>query len=82
MSNAENADTGSDRTDKPKPPFVKVVKGNPDPTQVAAITAVIAARASAAPSTRREPRNDWGRPVDRLRPRWASATSFYRHVGW
>ncbi len=62
------------------PPFVTVVKGNPTPAQVAALTAIIAARSAAADGPRTTIRNEWGRPVDLLRPNWATATSFYTQL--
>ncbi|HNP55497.1 MAG TPA: acyl-CoA carboxylase epsilon subunit [Gordonia sp. (in: high G+C Gram-positive bacteria)] len=59
-----------------KPPVVKVEKGNPTPEQVAMITAIIAAKAAGGGPAVPPTRDEWGRPVDRLRPHWASATSF------
>ena len=56
--------------------MVKVEKGNPTPEQVAMITAIIAAKAAGGGPAVPPTRDEWGRPVDRLRPHWASATSF------
>lgn len=65
----------------PKSPLVKVEKGNPTPEQLAVITAVIAAKAAGGGGPATPPtRDEWGRPADRLRPHWASATSFSTHL--
>ena len=60
--------------------FVRVVRGNPTPQQVAALTAVLAAKSAASGGPTNTIGNDWGRPVDRLRPNWASPTSHYRQL--
>ncbi|QKT06783.1 acyl-CoA carboxylase subunit epsilon [Gordonia sp. X0973] len=70
--------TGADAT---KAPLLRVVKGNPTPAQVAAITAVVVAKAAeSGGETAAEPGNEWGRPVDRMRPHWGSPTGFYKQL--
>lgn len=69
------------KTTPTTPPFVTVIKGNPTPAQLAALTAVVAAKAAAAVGEHTDgARNEWGRPTDQLRPNWASATSFYKQL--
>ncbi|GED97366.1 acyl-CoA carboxylase subunit epsilon [Gordonia crocea] len=69
------------KNDAEKKPLLTVVKGNPTATELAALTAVVVARASGgAGESRPAVRNDWGRPVDRLRRNWASPTSFYHEL--
>ncbi|AGF71693.1 acyl-CoA carboxylase subunit epsilon [Corynebacterium halotolerans] len=51
-------------TDKP---LFRVLKGNPDATELAALTAVITSLAGKKPAaTDSRERNMWGRPEDRL----------------
>jgi hypothetical protein len=47
-------------------PLLRVVRGNPSAQELAALVAVVAARASAGPEPARPARPLWGRPV--LRP--------------
>ncbi|RNE48782.1 acyl-CoA carboxylase subunit epsilon [Corynebacterium alimapuense] len=50
-------------------PLFHVLKGNPDSTELAALTAVLtslAAQQSAKAADTRTERNMWGRPADRL----------------
>ena len=58
---------------------LRVVKGNPTDEDVAVLVALLATGGGGAPEPEStEPRNDWGRPIDRLRPVWGSASSFLR----
>ncbi len=59
-------------------PFLRIVRGNPTDEEVAALVTVVAAAASSAGGGPAEtgPRDDWGRPEDRLRPAWGAPTSF------
>ncbi|MDL9937096.1 acyl-CoA carboxylase subunit epsilon [Gordonia sp. ABSL1-1] len=61
-----------------KRPFLQVVKGNPTDEDLAVIVSLIAEAAAGggAADTSTEPRNEWGRPVDRLRPSWGAPSSF------
>ena len=63
------ADTGNKEAEKPKEPFLKIVSGNPDDTQVAALTALfagMAAAAAAAAEQEERERNMWGSHRERL----------------
>ena len=53
-------------SDQPDRPLLRVVRGNPSPQELAALVAVVAARASAAAEPEPRARPLWGRPV--LRP--------------
>lgn len=60
-------------------PVLRVVKGNPTDEDIAVLVTVLASGGSAPePAAAAEPRNDWGRPIDRLRPAWGSPSSFLR----
>ncbi|GGU64872.1 acyl-CoA carboxylase subunit epsilon [Lentzea flava] len=50
-------------------PLLRVVKGDPDDYQLAALTAVIAGLAAAAPSSEDKPaaRSEWANPARRMR---------------
>ncbi|GGG75829.1 acyl-CoA carboxylase subunit epsilon [Corynebacterium pelargi] len=59
---ATQNDQAADNAEKPARPFLKVIKGNPDATQVATLTtlfAVMADQAAGAQQEERE-RNMWG----------------------
>ncbi|MFT3899557.1 MAG: acyl-CoA carboxylase epsilon subunit [Gordonia sp. (in: high G+C Gram-positive bacteria)] len=60
--------------------LVEIVKGNPTPEQIAAITAVITAKAAAVAAEKNVTRDEWGQPAELLAPRWASASSFYNRL--
>lgn len=49
-----------------EPPFLRVVRGEPTAEELAALVAVLAARAAAAPVQPR-PRSAWADPASRLR---------------
>ncbi len=55
-------------TEAPKKPFLQVLSGNPDDTQVAALTILVAglASASAASEEAVKDRNQWGNLEERL----------------
>ncbi|WP_267617818.1 acyl-CoA carboxylase subunit epsilon [Gordonia bronchialis] len=75
---SENARDDAQSTETPARPFLQVVRGNPTDEDLAVLTALIAGAAAASeagvPSS--EPRNEWGRAIDRLRPQWGAPTSF------
>ncbi|APT91225.1 hypothetical protein CSPHI_09640 [Corynebacterium sphenisci DSM 44792] len=74
--------TAADRTEDtaadPGRPLLRVLSGNPDDAEVAALTAVVAAlAASAGGAADTGPRNDWGRLDEGFhRPRSFSPSSF------
>ncbi|MEE3848779.1 acyl-CoA carboxylase subunit epsilon [Gordonia sp. LSe1-13] len=77
---SDDIDT-TDATDTASPaaaPFLRVVRGNPSDEEVAALVAVVAAAAGSGEPGPAEsgPRDDWGRPVDLLRPIWGAPGSF------
>ncbi|MGW0039636.1 acyl-CoA carboxylase epsilon subunit [Gordonia sp. NPDC003376] len=79
MSTDETVSTGvtAGESTAATAPFLRVVSGNPTDEDVAVLVSVVAAAAgSGAAPADSEPRNDWGRPVDRLRPQWGSPLSF------
>ncbi|GAA3687664.1 acyl-CoA carboxylase subunit epsilon [Gordonia hankookensis] len=59
-------------------PLLRIVRGNPSDEEVAVLTSLVAAAAGSSNSGPVEtgPRDDWGRPEDRLRPVWGAPTSF------
>ncbi|MEP9392170.1 acyl-CoA carboxylase subunit epsilon [Gordonia sp. VNK1] len=76
---AEGANAGpdSDGEKDTRAPFLTVVSGNPTDEDVAVLVAVLASAGggdagSGAPAIR----DDWGSPIDRLRPQWGASTSF------
>lgn len=79
MSTPQDQTPHAGSTDQPSRPVLRVAKGNPSDEEVAVLVALLAAGAGGAPVPRRsEPRNDWGHPIDRLRPAWGSPSSFLR----
>ena len=64
-------------------PLFRVLKGNPDATELAALTAVLTALAKKRPDEESGERNLWGRPEDRLQtqtvfnPRAFHSVTFY-----
>ncbi|MFT4201797.1 acyl-CoA carboxylase subunit epsilon [Gordonia sp. (in: high G+C Gram-positive bacteria)] len=61
-------------------PLVTIVKGNPTPAEVAALTAVLSAKLDAVESASNTTRDEWGNRDERLRPNWAAPTSFYTRL--
>ncbi|MFW0784286.1 acyl-CoA carboxylase subunit epsilon [Gordonia sp. CPCC 206044] len=84
MSEAKDAVAVSEAQTTGAAPFLRVVRGAPTDEEVAALVAVVAAAAadgSGGAPTDTEPRNEWGRPEDRLRPVWGGPSSF-TNLGW
>jgi hypothetical protein len=50
-----------------EPPFLRVVRGEPTAEELAALVAVLAARAAAGAGGRPRPRSAWADPATRLR---------------
>ena len=74
----EFADEGDGVTDKQPPPFVEVLAGAPDATQIAAIVAVLGGALSAKPGVGDAgPRNAWGPSKERLRPQYFNGPNAY-----
>jgi hypothetical protein len=62
--------TGEDGTDMSERPFLQVVRGDPTPEEIAALVAVLTARASADAAARPAPsgpHSAWAAPSRRLR---------------
>ncbi|ATD70365.1 MULTISPECIES: acyl-CoA carboxylase subunit epsilon [Gordonia] len=57
-------------------PFLTVVNGNPTDEDLAVLVSVLAGAGAGGGEPEPEIRNDWGRPVDRLRPQWGAPSSF------
>jgi len=63
--------------EKPKEPFLRVVKGDPSDVELAALVTVLAAAGSSdGGPAEAGPVDRWGRPEDYLRPAWGMPTSF------
>ncbi len=77
MSDDTTAVTEND-TEPTAAPLLSIVRGNPTDEEVAALVTVVAAAASSSGSAPADegPRDDWGRPEDRLRPIWGAPGSF------
>ncbi len=69
--------TGSQ--DVPATPLLRVVRGDPSSEELAALVAVLAARASGVDEPARRPRPLWGRPV--LRPSLTPGPGAWRASG-
>ena len=68
MSGEENVTEDSAQPDPhAHDPHIKVLKGEPTETELAAVVAVVAAAAVAPGEPREQEENLWGHPVDRLR---------------
>lgn len=60
-----------------KKPFIKVLKGNPTPAQVAALTLLFASMTNDEPA-KPKPTNRWGNIADRLqRPTMYNPNAFH-----
>ena len=70
--------TGDSTESQSARPVLRVVKGNPTDEDIAVLVTVLASGRSEPEPQSDEPRNDWGRPIDRLRPAWGSPSSFLR----
>lgn len=57
-------------------PLLRVVRGNPTDEDLAVLVTVFAAASGGSAEPEPQTRDDWGRPVDRLRPTWHSPTAF------
>lgn len=66
-------------TDKP---LFRVLKGNPDATELAALTAVLTALAKRRPDEDSGERNLWGRPEDRLQRHTLYNPNAFRNVNF
>jgi hypothetical protein len=53
--------------DAPERPFLRIVKGNPSPAEIAALVTVVASGRGSGVEPETGPRNLWGTPTDRLR---------------
>ncbi|APT84162.1 acyl-CoA carboxylase subunit epsilon [Corynebacterium aquilae] len=84
---SENPTTGEDATtpeEKPKAPFLTVLKGNPDDVQVATLTAVFATMANNAAGAKEgeRDRNLWGSLEERLRRPMTYNPTAFRNVSF
>ncbi|GAB3697854.1 acyl-CoA carboxylase subunit epsilon [Corynebacterium nasicanis] len=61
-------------------PLFRVLKGNPDATELAALTAVLTALAKQRPAAESGERNLWGRPEDRLQRTTLYNPNAFRNV--
>lgn len=61
-------------------PLFRVLKGNPNATELAALTAVLTALAKQRPAEEAGERNLWGRPEDRLQRTTLYNPNAFRNV--
>ena len=69
-------------SDAERPPLLRVVKGDPTPEELAALVAVVAARASAAPRPAAPPRRRWTAPHLTLRRPITAGPDGWRGSRW
>ena len=78
--------TNSEATqEKPAKPFLRILKGNPDATQLATLTALFATMASnaaAAAQKQQRDRNLWGNLDERLRRPMSYSPSAFQNVSF
>ena len=79
---SESTNSGANQ-EKPAKPFLRILKGNPDATQVATLTALFATMASnaAAAQEQQRDRNLWGNLDERLRRPMSYSPSAF-HKAW
>jgi len=69
----------------PEPPELRIVRGDPDAEELAALTAVITAALAAAPATADAPappvRGRWNDPAHTLRRPWSVGPGGWRAAG-
>lgn len=83
MSDNDNDSATTESAAASSAPLLRVVRGNPTDEEVAVlVTLVAAASGSSGADADPGPRNDWGRPQDRLRPAWGAPTSFFQPSRW
>ncbi len=63
-------------------PLFRVLKGNPDATELAALTAVLTTLAKQRPAEESTERNLWGRPEERLQRTTLYNPSAFRNVSF
>ena len=63
-------------------PLLRVVKGDPTPAQLAALVAVVAARAVSGVEDRPQPRSEWGHPVRLHRQPLRIGPGVWRQSAW
>nr|WP_040525929.1 acyl-CoA carboxylase subunit epsilon [Gordonia effusa] len=68
----------TDETSAPTPqkPLLHIVSGNPTDEDLAVLVTVFAGASGGSAPAEPRVRDDWGRPVDRLRPTWNSPGGF------
>ena len=70
MSDETTDEAAAESTEAPRPPLLRIVKGDPSPEEVAALVSVVsamAAGAAEAASRENKPRPEWGAPHRRVR---------------
>lgn len=72
----ESENSVSEESTKSERPFLTVVGGQPTDEDLAVLVAVLAGAGSGGGDSEPATRNDWGRPIDRLRPQWGGPGSF------
>ena len=73
---SESENSVSEDSTKSERPFLTVVGGNPTDEDLAVLVTVLAGAGSGGGSAEPETRNEWGHPIDRLRPQWGGPGSF------
>lgn len=78
-SEATVSDKSENASEKP---FLTIVKGNPTDEDVAVLVTVLAGAASAGGDQQPQPRDDWGRPIDKLRPALCGQPTSFTNLRW
>ncbi|NMO01129.1 acyl-CoA carboxylase subunit epsilon [Gordonia sp. TBRC 11910] len=69
-------DAATPATEKAPAPLLRVVSGNPTDEDLAVLVTVFAGASGGSAEPGPQIRDDWGHPLDRLRPTWSSPTGF------
>mgnify|MGYP000846542894 FL=1 len=80
---SESTNSGANQ-EKPAKPFLRILKGNPDATQVATLTALFATMASNAAAAQEQQRDGklWGNLDERLRRPMSYSPSAFQNVSF
>jgi hypothetical protein len=77
-----SSDTDTSQGDAPERPFLRIVKGNPSPAEIAALVTVVASARGSGDEQDTGPRNLWGTPTDRLRAAGGLAPSAFPNLAF
>jgi hypothetical protein len=80
VSDANESDTASDANESR--PLLRVVKGDVTEEELAALVALVAARASAGTPVKPQPRSEWGHPARAVRGPHRPGPDAWRRSAW